>query len=276
MRGGLSGSRPRVTSEPPVDVVGGTVPASSRPARSPNLRTPAVRKAILNRMLFCRQAALERIAELSGADTLALRRFRQEIAHSGLPELLLQRGAGMPFTRELPQGALLYLLVRAMRPAHVVETGVRPGYSTAWILAALEANGSGQLVSLGPGPIQGRASGVANASVGQLVAPSLRSRWTLVLGNSVERLDEILGMGRPVDLFFYDNGPDAARARLELRKGWASLAPEGILLAHHVDASPVWAEFCRWQGTEPRLLDPGPPPLGALSMRLTRARRGGL
>jgi hypothetical protein len=104
-------------------------------------------------------------------------------------------------------------------------------------------------------------------SVGQFVPPSLRSRWTLALGNSEERLRDILAATSKVDLFLYDNGPEAARARFELRAAWDALSPRGILLAHHVDASPAWAEFCGRQGVQLQILDPGPPPMGALGVR---------
>ncbi len=174
----------------------------------------------------------------------------------------------MAFARELPQGALLYLLVRAARPNRIVETGVRPGYSTAWMLAALDANREGELTSLGPGPTTGRAAGVREIGVGQFVAPSLRGRWTLALGNTEERLREILQNSPRIDLFFYDNGPLETRARFELRAAWEVLSDRGLLLAHHVDSNSAWGDFCRLQGLEPpQLLDPGPPPMGALSVR---------
>jgi hypothetical protein len=219
-------------------------------------------------MLMYRQAALDRISQLAGVSAAELQRYRRELKESGLPDVLLQRGAGVAFTRELPQGSLLYLLVRAARPERVVETGVRPGYSTAWMLAALDANGTGELVSLGPGPTAGRPSGVQDVSVGQFVPPGLRTRWTLALGNTEDRLREILAATHRVDLFFYDNGPDGARARFELRAAWDALSDRGILLAHHVDATPAWADFCRLQGLAPQVLDSGPPPLGALGVRV--------
>ncbi|MCI4349136.1 MAG: class I SAM-dependent methyltransferase [Thermoplasmata archaeon] len=250
------------------------MPSGPGTPRAPNLLTPAVRKSILQRMLLFRQASLDRIAELSDCTAEDLKRFRQELVQSGVPEDLIHRGANFPLTRELPQGALLYLLVRAIRPQRIIETGIRPGYSTTWLLAALEANRAGNLTSLGPGPVAGRAAGVPAGSVGQLVAPSLRGRWTLVLGNSEERLEEILASGPPVDLFFYDNGTDLGRAQFELRKAWAALALHGLLLAHHVDANPAWTEFCQWQGLAPQILDAGPPPLGALAVRSTRSGTG--
>ncbi len=221
-------------------------------------------------MLLFRQASLDRIAGLTGASDADLKRYRRDLSESDVPEVLLSRGAGLPFTRELPQGALLYLLVRALKPRRVVETGVRPGYSTAWLLAGLEANQDGDLISLGPGPTSGRAAGVSNVTVGQFVAPALRGRWTLVLGNTQERLDEIV-RGSGIDLFFYDNGPDVVRARTELKTAWPALSDRGILLAHHVDANSAWTEFCRLQGLPTQILDPGPPPLGALGVRAPRS-----
>ena len=243
------------------------MPYVDRVRPRPAVLTPAARKGIRQRMLLFRQASLDRISQLTGATSSDLGRFRRELRETDLPDTLLDRGAGASFTRELPQGALLYLVVRAARPRRVVETGVRPGYSTAWILAALDANRQGELTSLGPGPTSGRASGVRDVTVGQFVPPSLRTRWTLALGNSEERLRQILGGSGGVDLFLYDNGPEAARARFELRAAWEVLSPRGILLAHHVEANSAWADFCRNQGLEPQLLDPGPPPMGALAVR---------
>ena len=249
---------------------GEAVPYVDRNRPRPAVLSPAARKGIRQRMLLFRQASLDRISRLTGASPAELTRFRRELQESALPDTLLNRGAGVAFTRELPQGALLYLVVRAAHPAKVVETGVRPGYSTAWILAALDANLGGELVSLGPGPTAGRANGVRDVSVGQFVAPALRGRWTLALGNSEERLREILAGSKAVDLFFYDNGPVASRARFELRAAWEALSPHGILLAHHVEANSAWSDFCRNQGVEPQVLDPGPPPMGALAVRTPR------
>lgn len=252
---------------PPGPLLGASVPADIREPRgaAPPLLSAAAARAMRHRMLMLRQGALDRLVALTGATEPEIRRYHHDLAGGDLPEVLLRRGAHTSFAREFPQGALLYLLVRGLRPSRIIETGVRPGYSSAWILAALADNGAGELFSLGPGSPQGRARGVGDLGVGQLVAPALRSRWTLVLGNSPDRLSELLDAA-PLDLFFYDNGPDPGRARFELRSAWAALSPRGVLLAHRVDANPAWAEFCRAQGSPPQILDAGPPPLGALAL----------
>lgn len=247
-----------------------SVPALLRTRAPPVLLRPAARKEMLRRMQQLHRQALSQVEALTGASVESLHRFRRELEASGLAESLVERGAGPAFADEFPQGALLYLLVRALRPERVVETGVHPGYTSSWILSALDANGVGALTSLGPGSVRGRAAGIRETTVGQLIAPKLRSRWTLVLGNSEQNLRAILAQGGAVDLFLYDNGPDADRARFELRTAWGALSSRGILLAHHCDATPVWAEMCGRQGLPPQLLDSGPPPLGALSVSRTR------
>jgi len=249
---------------------GEAVPYVDRIRFRPAVLSPATRRGIRQRMLLFRQVSLDRISQLTGASPSDLARFRRDLKESSLPDTLLDRGAGIAYARELPQGALLYLLVRAARPARVIETGVGPGYSTAWVLAALDSNREGELTSLGPGPVAGRATGVREFTVGQFVPPSLRTRWTLALGNSEDRLRRILAGSTRVDLFFYDNGPVASRARFELRAAWEALSPRGILLAHHTDANSAWNDFCRNQGVSTQLLDPGPPPMGALAVRPPR------
>ncbi|MGA7922870.1 MAG: class I SAM-dependent methyltransferase [Thermoplasmata archaeon] len=268
-----SASVPAVSRTDVLSPGGGAVPVAERLLRRPALVTPATRRALRHRMLLFRQAAMDRILDLTGGSEAELKTFRRELTESDLPDVLIARGAGIAFTRELPQGSLLYLLVRCLKPRRIVETGVRPGYSTAWFLAALDANHVGELVSLGPGPSVGRATGVHDVGVGQFVAPKLRSRWTLVLGNTPEHLAAILSESQGVDLFFYDNGPDAKRARFELHGAWNALSERGILLAHHVDLNPAFGEFSRAQGLTSQILDPGPPPMGAISMRSAGSRK---
>lgn len=219
-------------------------------------------------MLALRSTAVDRLAELTGATREELRGYRRELVESELADRLLERGAGAPFVSEMPQGALLYLAVRALRPDRIVETGVRPGYSTAWMLAGLKANGRGELTSLGPGSGAGRAAGVERVGVGQFVAPALRGPWTLELGNSTENFERVLASGGPIQLAFLDNGADPDRTRSELRGAWRALSRDGMLLVQRAQANPAWAEFCRFQGRQgPQLLDPGPPALGVLSVR---------
>jgi hypothetical protein len=58
------------------------------------------------------------------------------------------RGAGFSgWAIDPDEGKVLYALVRALKPAQVVEIGVNEGASSTHLLAALAANGSGRLDS---------------------------------------------------------------------------------------------------------------------------------
>lgn len=76
-----------------------------------------------------------------------------------------------PFAAEVK---VLYALIRALRPATVVEIGTNDGCSTMHILAALKANGKGKLISIDIEP-----------SAGRLVPDDLRDRLTLVTGDAL-------------------------------------------------------------------------------------------
>src|SRR5262249_16918185 len=85
-----------------------------------------------------------------GADTSADRCLTQvtarlEDAAAGDAVLAPGFGAGLIGPEE---GSALFFLVRALRPATVVETGTANGTSTTYLLAALARNGAGRLVSI--------------------------------------------------------------------------------------------------------------------------------
>lgn len=72
------------------------------------------------------------------------------------------------------EGKIIYALVRALRPAQVVEIGVDSGGTSTHILTALAANGKGKLFSVDIVP-----------DVGHSVPEELRARWTVVQGDGL-------------------------------------------------------------------------------------------
>lgn len=65
------------------------------------------------------------------------------------------------------EGQLLYGLIRAWHPRRILEVGLGNGCTTAHVLAALNANGEGELVSLDPTPYGGTDT-------------TPRPRWTFI------------------------------------------------------------------------------------------------
>jgi predicted O-methyltransferase YrrM len=132
-----------------------------------------------------------------------------------------------------------YAIVRAKRPAHVVETGVDKGLGTCVIAAALlrnTAEGSpGTVTSLDINPEAGYLARVAPWS--EVVE--------LVIGDSIA---SITALDRKVDMFLHDSNHHAAHERREFRAVEAKLAPGGLLLTDNVTVTNVLAEHAERTG----------------------------
>jgi len=105
----------------------------------------------------------------------------------------------------------LYVLVRALRPAWVIETGVAHGKSSSFVLAALDHNRAGRLVSIDLPPdghlADGSQTSLSGRQPGWLVPERLRSHWDLLLGDSLAILPSALDMTMPdgPDIFLHDS-----------------------------------------------------------------------
>src|SRR5258705_3995242 len=84
---------------------------------------------------------LARYVSVSCADVI---RFRRELRKDGEFQEHLQR-CRKEIRYVFPGAAELYVIVRAMKPQVIVETGVASGISSAHILRALAANRLGML-----------------------------------------------------------------------------------------------------------------------------------
>ena len=195
-------------------------------SRSPTIRSAALSAGLKRRLYRAVRdvrhpgPALERrrirdevAGFLGGRDVLAA--YEREVRGSGLMEHLLAKGrehheAVAASGHSLgaigyAEGAYLYALLRSERPDVVVETGVANGFSTAFSLLALQANGIGHLHSIDlPREVgreyeagtffegEGRAGIPPGSEPGWLIPPPLKERWTLILGRSQEELPPLL------------------------------------------------------------------------------------
>lgn len=93
------------------------------------------------------------------------------------------------------EAAVLYCLVRAMRPALVLETGTFEGYSTAQLARALQSNGQGHLETVD-----------LAAETGQRVPEGLRTFVTFRRNMPSKSMVRILSdRNVRLDLFFHDS-----------------------------------------------------------------------
>jgi len=116
----------------------------------------------------------------------------------------------------------------------VVETGVHDGLSSALILRALARNERGELVSVDLPSID-----LPTGAPGWLVPESLRSGWSLRLGDARRLLPEVAERYARVDVFIHDSDHAREHREFEFRTMKPVLsavdgpvaAPAGLLLS---------------------------------------------
>lgn len=147
---------------------------------------------------------------------------------------------------EVAHARFLYALVRKVRPEVFLETGVANGLSSYLILSAMKSNSFGKLVSVD----------IRN-DVGQLVAPTLKDRWELVIlgeGNAPRKVEKVIERYRPLDVFFHDSAHTYRAQSREFRQAWVSLRGKGYLLSDDVDSSYAFLDFAKSVGVHPTVL----------------------
>lgn len=227
-----------------------------------NIFTDAPRLSV---RLATTPAILETELGVSAPDlTFAIRRFR---ALKLLPTPLdLVRNS------DRFKAVLLYAVCRAQKPDIVIETGVASGNSSRAILLAMEDVGRGHLYSVDLPEATYVTSGgrpwtdpLAGQPTGWLVPASLRSRWTLCVGPSVELLTQVTAEAGNVDLFYHDSEHTKQNMLFEFRTVWPQIRAGGVLLADNVDWSDAFPQFAREVGLTGRIVYPY---LGVLTKRL--------
>jgi hypothetical protein len=106
-------------------------------------------------------------------DLAAVGKTQREFAEAG-------RGTMTPQLDDL-EAEITYLLLRAARPAAVVEIGTLHGWSTSWILSALRDTGAGHLFSFD----------IVDNALRNVPHDLAEGRWTFVRGDIRQNLDQI-------------------------------------------------------------------------------------
>ncbi len=127
----------------------------------------------------------------------------------------------------------IWCLIRHLKPARVIETGVAHGVTSRFILEALARNGGGHLWSIDLPPIERDL----RKQVGMAVGDRYAGRWTYIEGSSRRRLPGMLSQLGQIDLFIHDSMHSERNVRFELDQAWAALKPGGAIVVDDVDAN---------------------------------------
>lgn len=143
------------------------------------------------------------------------------------------------------KGPMLYVVVRALRPEVVVETGVASGVSTLFILTALEKNGKGLLYSIDLPNVEEGSSIPPGLSPGWIVPPNLRKRWKLLLGDSKQILPKLLKELGSIDMFLHDSLHTYEHMMFEYKTAYGYIREGGIIASDDAYIDNVFHEFCK-------------------------------
>jgi hypothetical protein len=137
-----------------------------------------------------------------------------------------------------------YAICRALKPTVVLETGVAYGVTSAFILKALEVNGTGRLYSidlppLGPG---------ADHYVGALVPDRLKQNWKLYRGKTRRLLATILSSLPKVDFFVHDSLHTYRNMLWELKSVGDQLARPAAVVADDIESNAAFQNWAREYG----------------------------
>lgn len=188
-----------------------------------------------------------KLAELTGADGHRIDAALYELECEEPLFREVNGLAGMPM-----HPIIYYALTRVMQPDLVVETGVCDGFSTRFLLLAMARNGRGALhsidlpnqdVALDPAGARQRDIMATGRATGWLVPASLRSRWTLHLGDAKILLPKLLQTVGPIDMFIHDSLHTYEHMLFEFRTAWPYLKVGGILLSDDTDWNRAFPEF---------------------------------
>lgn len=152
-----------------------------------------------------------------------------------------------------------YCLVRKLSPDLIVETGVRHGQSTLFLLAALEMNGCGSLVSVDYPLREDEATQElihrnpncvipSGEDPGWIIPSELTHRWELIEGPSQRHLVDVLADVGEVGMFIHDSEHSLNCMLFEFEATWPRLIQEGVLISDDIGSNSAWDAFVNSKG----------------------------
>jgi predicted O-methyltransferase YrrM len=161
-------------------------------------------------------------------------------------ELIARLERYRPPRHTLPMGGpafleLIYALVRLLRPASVVETGVAHGYGSAMVLRVLADSGRGRLYSVDLPAFRPDVETHTGGAVAWAGVPA--AAWSLLSGPDRRLLPRLLERVGPVSLCLYDSDKSYEGMSRSLAIMWRSLKPGGVIAVDDVEIHDAFLDF---------------------------------
>ena len=156
--------------------------------------------------------------------------------------------------------ALLYIIIRLLRPSVVVETGVASGRSSAAILQALSDNNKGFLYSIDlnqkfngkpeeyitdTGRTEFRGFIPKQKEPGWLIPDELKNRWRLILADSKIELPKLVSELKEIDIFYHDSDHSYENMIFEFRTVWPRIVRGGAIISDDIKWNNAFNDFLK-------------------------------
>lgn len=138
-----------------------------------------------------------------------------------------------------------YALMRELKPKIVVETGTANGSMTSWILAALEKNGIGKLISIDIPSVKEKFTmdiSVGQGDTGLLIPREYRHRWHYIPGDAKLYLPKVLSENE-VDVFIHDSLHTRTHMLYEYNVARTLMKPGAVILSDDILWNNAWFAF---------------------------------
>lgn len=155
-------------------------------------------------------------------------------------------GLGLPVQALAGHLELCYAICRLLQPRIAIETGVGYGWTTTFILRALEKNGMGCLHSVELAAFAPRSKKYS----GIIVPDQLKHRWLLHMGLQHRILPRILDENDSVDFVHYDSDKTYQGMKRTYQLLWPRLSAHGILVSDDLN-NDAFLEFAESHGVAP-------------------------
>jgi predicted O-methyltransferase YrrM len=189
------------------------------------------------------------LASISGSSVASIRGYLEEpfqdekfYEHLRLSEQIFSEAKITSADFYAKKVVLQYALVRAVKPAVILETGVASGVSTAYFLLALKKNGRGALDSIELGDTAYLPPG---RPPGWVVPEWLRDNWKMHIGDSRKLLAPLAQKLAPLDIFIHDSLHTYDHMTFEFEQAFPYLKAGGILIADDALWNPAFNEFSK-------------------------------
>jgi len=178
-----------------------------------------------------------------------------------IDKFIEERKNKKPFTKDNPYPVnaglpeeirtFLFAICFLTKPNIVVETGIANGFSSSYILFALEKVKNGNLISIDNLFLPWHAP----EKIGQVIPQSLKDRHEIILGDAPKELLKLFKKIDSIDIFIHDSAHTYHNMMKEYQIAWPHIKNGGFLLSDDVSENDAFLNFADHVKKEPIIIE---------------------